>query len=242
MDHRGDKSALFVDAVYRSGGGSGDCKAVGSFFEHCGDVVLHACGVGDGSGIEHHLLKADLMACLSPFGGAVLSYGNIEAAFAVKLKSAGGNVEAAVHSGLYAERGDISVRHNASVAFNAPVKRKVFESTEEAEVLYSDPAFLDVVSGKSEGLYCLLELVKACVRTAVGINKTVNAEVAVVGTVAKVAAVGVVRIGVYIVAYGYRVIEEFPYTAAEEGVAGVYKIPVLLPIAWLYSQRKKGFV
>ena len=63
-------------------------------------------------------------------------------------------------------------------------------------------------------------------RTAVGIDQAVNAEITVVGLIVKVATVGVVRVGVYIISDSHRVVNEFPDTAAEKALFRPNQIPV----------------
>ena len=68
-------------------------------------------------------------------------------------------------------------------------------------------------------------------RTSVGINETVNTEVAVVGHITKVTAVGVARLTVSTGFERNRVIGKFPDTAAEELIGCPDQIPVFAQIA-----------
>ena len=67
-------------------------------------------------------------------------------------------------------------------------------------------------------------------RSSVGINKTVNAEIAVVRKVAEVAAVGVF-VSAVTVGDSNGMIGVFPDTAAAEFVVGLYKLPVIAEIS-----------
>ena len=67
-------------------------------------------------------------------------------------------------------------------------------------------------------------------RSSVGINKTVNAEIAVVRKIAEVSAVGVF-VAAVTVGYGNGMIGVFPDTAAAEFVVGLYKLPVITDIS-----------
>ena len=61
---------------------------------------------------------------------------------------------------------------------------------------------------------------------SVGVNQTVHAEVAVIGEVAEVAAVGEAGARILVVPDGYAVVGKFPDTAAEEGIVCPDHIPV----------------
>ena len=66
---------------------------------------------------------------------------------------------------------------------------------------------------------------------SIGVDQAVHAEVAVVGVVPEVTAVGEVGIGDAILTDGGGVVDELPDTAAHEAILGVDHIPILLQTA-----------
>ena len=88
-----------------------------------------------------------------------------------------------------------------------------------------------MVEGYFEGLYSLLVLEKPGMRSAVRINKSVDAEVSVVRVVTEVTAIGEVRICVAVVADRHRVIGEFPYASSAERIVCEDQIPVFFEVS-----------
>ena len=68
-------------------------------------------------------------------------------------------------------------------------------------------------------------------RTAVGVNKTVNTEASVVGEITEITAVGVLGLCVNVLTPCNGMVDELPNAAAEEAVVGIDEIPVHFKIS-----------
>ncbi len=224
----GNKTRSAVDDVGRLGGayrngGQGLLKRESG-------VGAHGLNHGHGGlplGGNGQLDKTNLKADIAPCGGGVLNGTERHIAVPVAIPRGGGQGQFSRFLRLHGQQG-ATAGHRLAVAFHHPDEIHVREIGEIPEIFDDHKTARGIETLHTEGLDDLLVFHQSRVGATVGIDETVHAEVAVVGGVAEVAAVGVMRVGKGIVADGKGVIDELPDATAHEAVLGVNEVPVFL--------------
>ena len=122
---------------------------------------------------------------------------------------------------------EVALRYHFSKSFNGVGESKVGQVFKEAFARYRDNT---VLVTETQGLVYCLCLEKTRVNSFVGIDQTVNAEVAIVRVFPEVAAVQVVRIIFLVFSHGNGMVGKLPNASAEEVVVLVNKLLVVLKI------------
>ena len=223
-------AACPADRVDRLAGGDGDRTAA--------DLGLHRIERGgslinrDGVLIDE-LRDADLVADRRPFRRDLLTEGEIHRHDAARRKL----VEEGEFFASFRFDGEVrgDARHqDAAVTLHRPRHGQIVEVLEIAAG--ADPVGAGLHFRDLGGHDRLLQFLEAGMRTAVGIDQPVDAEVAVVRGVAEVAAVGEGRAAVP-VPDGDGVVDEFPDAAAEEFVVALDDLPVRAEVSGAVAHR-----